>query len=240
MPPRPSYLDMQNPGIVQNPEYFEQLPSTNVVTTDHLKSEKQPLRNRTMSSESEGANSEHDYYNEYDHLNRNRHPGMYIGARTESAVWYWTSSCRCSFCDLLFLSSILEIAVVGPAIFLSLTSQESVWCRSVWWSGAGHCCRQLAVQNTVVTKMVTVYTSSPCWAGPAKRLVIIRCLMEGSKNCRAMFTRRKLCDDHEDNCSVASESRDNVHHGLPLGLSGRVFFSGCIFYCFLWLPIKNV
>ena len=84
------------PGAVQNPEYFESLPQPTKtphaqVGTDHLKQEKQPLRFRSMSTESEGTNSEHDYYNEYDQLNRNKHKNknansLHLDPRIESAV----------------------------------------------------------------------------------------------------------------------------------------------------------
>ena len=95
-PPPQSFLDM-NSTAVDNPEYFDSpmavpkqavhnLPQVNV---DGLKSEKTPLRLRSMSSESEGASSEHDYYNETDQLNRQKRkkvPVMIIPPRTESTV----------------------------------------------------------------------------------------------------------------------------------------------------------
>ena len=94
-PPQP-YLDMNRPAI-DNPEYFDSpiaVPTQGVnnlpqVNVDGLKSEKMPLRFRSMSSESEGASSEHDYYNETDQLNRQKRkkvPVMIIPPRTESTV----------------------------------------------------------------------------------------------------------------------------------------------------------
>ena len=94
------YMDM-SPTHLANPEYFESSnPSqpgigmvklNSTVDSNGIKTEKTPLRMRSMSSDSEGANSERDYYNETDMLtksskNRNQHPVMFVPPRTESTV----------------------------------------------------------------------------------------------------------------------------------------------------------
>ena len=88
-------MDMRPGQAIDNPEYFESNRNNNPVSSvniaDNFKSEKAPLRLRSMSSESEGVSSnvsEPDYYNEYDQLNKSKRPpgGVFIDPRTESTV----------------------------------------------------------------------------------------------------------------------------------------------------------
>jgi hypothetical protein len=85
-----NYIEMKAPAI-DNPEYFDSGQNNNQNSVNIHKTEKQPLRVRSMSSESEGKSSnqsEPDYYNEFDHLSKSRknNSRLLIDPRTESTV----------------------------------------------------------------------------------------------------------------------------------------------------------